>query len=387
MQALERRSPASRIPDLSALSPVLHALARSKRAVPLLYLELTGIERLAARSRERVLASCKREVAAALSTAAGSVLRRRDAIACGPGARWFVALLVGRSVAARARSSVSDAALGLVSARLAASVRARLKNLSATARDIGVIAGWTVLDPVSEVRPLDDLRQAIRGAAVVARIEAQRALVLAAVTHELRTPLMSIIGYAQRLRDDPDRVAIARTRDAAVVVQEAGRLHRLVETLIDAGAWTAGKLALDRRPRAIAPIMRSAWSALPSRPRGARPRLEVRGDARVPVDRERLEQVFINLLDNAVRHSPPSGIVLATINRRAGGCVITVADEGAGFSKRAARSLGTSFATGADGRAGLGLSIARLLVEAHGGTLGLRKRGAGARIEVRLPQC
>ncbi|HZV80293.1 MAG TPA: HAMP domain-containing sensor histidine kinase [Candidatus Binatus sp.] len=387
MKAHERRSPASRIPDLTALSPALRELARSKHAVPLLYLELTGIERLNARSRERTLAACKREVAAALRVAAGSVLRRRDAVACGHGARWFVALLVGRSVAARARSSVSDAELGLVAARLAASVRARLKSLTAAARDIGVIAGWTVLDPVSDVRPLDDLRQAIRGAAVVARIEAQRALVLAAVTHELRTPLMSIIGYAERLRDEPGRAAGARSRDAAIVVQEAGRLRRLVETLIDAGAWTAGKLALDRSPRAIAPIVRSAWKALPSRPREARPRLKVRGDARVAVDRERLEQVFINLLDNAVRHSPASGTVLATIDESAGGCVVAVVDQGSGFSKRAARSLGAPFASGSDGRAGLGLSIARLLVEAHGGTLALRERRGGARIEVRLPQC
>ncbi|MBV8365771.1 MAG: HAMP domain-containing histidine kinase [Candidatus Eremiobacteraeota bacterium] len=369
---------------MDSLSAPLLALAKAQRAVPLLYLELTGIERIDARSRERTLAECKRAVAAALREAAGSVLRRRDAVAAGPGARWFVALLIGRSVAASARASVSDAALGLVASRLAAAVRMRLQGAVQPARDVGVIAGWTVLDPVSGIHPLDDLRQAVRGAAVVARVEAQRALVLAAVTHELRTPLMSIIGYAERLRDEPGRAATARTRDAAVVVEEAARLHRLVETLIDAGAWSAGRLVLDRRAGRLGQIVRSAWRALAGRrPPGIR--FGVRGDARALVDRERLEQVFINLLDNAVRHSPRTGSIRATIESAGGQCAVTIADEGAGFDARAVRALGTEFAPSANGRAGLGLSIARLLVEAHGGSLRVRSSRLGARVEIKLP--
>ena len=362
------------------------ALAAARRSAPLLYLELTGIERVPQNRRRHVLAMYKRAVAAALRAAVGTTLRRSDVVAAGPGARCFVALLVARAVAAPARDGVADAHLGLIAGRLQAAVRAQLHQLAAAekgARDMGVIAGWTVLDPVAPAQPLEDLRQGIRGAAVVARIEAQRALVLAAVTHELRTPLMSILGYAERLRDEQDLAPRMRARFGGIVAREARRLHRLVESLIDTGAWTAGKLVLRRRRVALNALVRSSWAASAAgQPSGAR--VEVSGDARVSADPERLTQVFINLLDNAVRHSPVKARVRVRIARRGDAIIAAVIDEGPGFTQRAARAAGTPFAPGADGRVGLGLSIARLLVEAHGGTLEV-SGGRGARVEVRLP--
>ncbi|HME82695.1 MAG TPA: ATP-binding protein [Candidatus Eremiobacteraceae bacterium] len=372
------------------MAPLL-ALSAARRSAPLLYLELTGIERVPRSRRRRVLATYKRAVAAALRAAVGTALRRSDAIAAGPGAHCFVALLVGRAVAAPARDGVADAQLGLIAGRLRAAVRAQLLELAGaelgqSAGEIGVIAGWTVLDPVAVAQPLEDVRQAIRGAAVVARVEAQRALVLAAVTHELRTPLMSILGYAERLRDEADLTPHARAHYGGIVAREARRLHRLVESLIDTGAWTAGKLVLRRRQLDLQALVRTAWAASAAGARGSRPRLEIRGDARAAVDRERLMQVFINLLDNAARHSPKGARVSVRIARRGDTAVVAVADEGPGFSRRAAGAVGTPFAPGADGRAGLGLSIARLLVEAHGGAVTFgRGRRRGARVCVSLP--
>jgi signal transduction histidine kinase len=271
---------------------------------------------------------------------------------------------------------------------LQATVRSQLRALArdnGTTDSLGVIAGWTVVDPVSEDRPLDGLRQAIRGAAVVARVEAQRALVLAAVTHELRTPLTAILGYAERLRDESDLDTRERMRYGGIVAQEARRLHRLVETLIDAGAWTAGRLALSARPQSLRTLARAAWSALSVDP-GRRICFDVRGDATPVVDPERIQQVFINLLDNAVRHSPASGRVRMRIAASAGIATVHIEDDGSGFSKRAAAALGTPFAPDADGRVGLGLSIARLLVEAHGGSLQLASRPRrGGHLEIRLP--
>jgi len=371
---------------LRALVAPLLALAAARRSAPLLYLELTGIERVPRNRRRHVLAIYKRAVAAALRAAVGTALRRGDVVAAGPGARCFVALLVARAVAAPARDGVADAHLGLIAGRLQAAVRAQLHQLAGAekaARDMGVIAGWTVLDPVAPAQPLEDLRQGIRGAAVVARVEAQRALVLAAVTHELRTPLMSILGYAERLRDEPDLAPRMRARFGGIVAREARRLHRLVESLIDTGAWTAGKLVLRRRRVALNALVRSSWAASAAgQPSGAR--VEVSGDARVSADPERLTQVFINLLDNAVRHSPVKARVRVRIARRGDAVIAAVMDEGPGFTQRAVRAAGTPFAPGADGRVGLGLSIARLLVEAHGGTLEV-SGGRGARVEVRLP--
>lgn len=386
---VERRASESRIPELRALSAPLLELAAARRSAPLLYIELIGIDRIAARRRRAVLAACKREVATALRAATGSVLRRSDVVAAGPGARWFVALLVGRAVDARARAAVDDADLGLIAARLQAVVRAGLRSAAGTrgvSSEISAIAGWTVLDPVSRDRPLDELRQAVRGAAVVARVEAQRAVVLAAVTHELRTPLTSIIGYAERLRDEPGIGAQTRTRYSRIVAEEARRLHRLVESLIDAGAWSAGRLSLRLRRCGLRALARAGWTALAGTTNGRLVRLEMRGETMALVDAERMQQVFINLFDNAVRHSPEGGVVRVRIEGTSKRVTIRISDEGRGFSKRAALGLGTPFAPAADGRVGLGLSIARLLVEAHGGSLAVAaKRGPGACVEIRLP--
>ncbi|HEV2907944.1 MAG TPA: histidine kinase dimerization/phospho-acceptor domain-containing protein, partial [Candidatus Eremiobacteraceae bacterium] len=343
---LERRTAGSRIGELRSLGAPLLDLAATRRSAPLLYLELTGVDRVPAKRRRALLSACKREVATALRGSVGSVLRRNDRVAAGSGARWFVALLVDRAVDAPARGSVNDADLGLIAGRLQAMVRSQLSALArrnGNTGEIGVIAGWTVIDPVSADRPLDGLRQAIRGAAVVARVEAQRAHVLAAVTHELRTPLTAILGYAERLRDETDLDAVQRRQYGAIVAQEARRLHRLVETLIDAGAWTAGRLALAARPHSLRALARAAWASLAGTVPARRVRFTVRGDATPVVDAERIQQVFINLLDNAVRHSPAGGRVHMRIATRAGVTTINVEDEGAGFSKRAAAALGTPF--------------------------------------------
>jgi len=385
----ERRALDSRIAELAALAAPLTRLAAARRSAPLLYIELIGIERVPAGRRTAALAACKRAVASSLRDAVGTVLRRSDAVAAGTHAHWFVALLVDRALAAPARASVDDADLGLVCGRLQAAIRAKLRALERRGTlpaGIGVIGGWTVLDPVSPDRPLAELRQAVRGAAVVARVEARRATVLAAVTHELRTPLTSIIGYADRLRDEPALAPPLRARYSHIVAQEGRRLHRLVESLIDIGAWTAGRLKLSPRQVDVRKLVRAAWGAIGDRASAKSLRLALRGDAAGSLDAERMEQVLINLLDNAARHSPRGGSVRVELRRDKSGCRVTVSDEGPGFTRAAARVLGNEFTPEADGRAGLGLSIARLLVEAHGGTLAIgRGPGRGARLEVRLP--
>lgn len=352
-----------------------------------MYLELTGLERLP-HPRTKALAACKRAVAHGLRECVGTVLRRSDVVAAGAGAQFFVALLVGRALPAPTRRGADDAELGVVSNRVQAAVRTKLHALASSGdsiSDIGVIGGWTVLDPVSEERPLAELRQAIRGAAVVARVEAQRAVVLAAVTHELRTPLTSIIGYAEALRDDPDLAPEQRARYGAIVASEGQRLRRLVEGLIDIGAWSAGKLKLDYSRVQLADVVTRAWAAVAARAVQKAIRFQVAGHAEALVDADRLEQVVINLLDNAIRHSPASGSIVVRIVRTAQGVTIAVTDSGAGFSLRAAKHVGTPFAPGADGRAGLGLSIARLLVEAHGGAFVVRRGSGGARVQISLP--
>lgn len=366
------------------LEAPLRALARARRAAPLLYLELTGLERFAGDEGKVVRAACMRAAAAALRDAVGSTLRQKDPVVAGPGARWFAALLVDRAVGGSSRAAAMDADIGAVADRLRAAVQAGLDVLRverAIPVRVGVRAGWTVIEPRDGERPLAELRHALRGAAVVARVEERRAVVLAAITHELRTPLTSIIGFAERLDEDARKADPKRRRALAIISDEARRLSRLVEGLIDLGSWNAGGLTLHKRPTRLRAVGERAVAAVEDAARARGVAVSKRGDADAHVDRDRILQILVNLLDNAVRHAKPKGWVRLSIARRGRTCFISVVDNGPGLPVATANALGSPFEVGPGGRVGLGLAISKMLVDAHGGTIVAR----GARVTVTLP--
>ncbi|MDQ2818477.1 MAG: HAMP domain-containing histidine kinase [Candidatus Eremiobacteraeota bacterium] len=386
----ERRAALTRIPEIRSLGPPLRRLAEMRRAAPLLYIELGGLPRPSRPDATNIRAICKRTVAASLRASIGSALRRHDAIAAGPGASWFVALLLGRAVAPGLRPKTPDADLGIAAARLRIAVQTALDELE-RARilplHVSVRAGWTVVEPVDRERPLPGLLHAVRGAAVVARVEQRRAVVLAAVTHELRTPLTSISGYVERLRDGTALSKQKRLRYLSVVADEARRLNRLVDGLIDVGAWSAGNLKLHRQQVALAGLVRLAWRTVAERADRRKIRLRVKGAGAANIDRERMLQVLINLLDNAVRYARDGGVVEVQIRAGSGTCDLRVCDDGAGFDRNTLRSVGRPFAAGPGGRKGLGLAISQLLVEAHGGSLGVSgSPDTGGRVLIRWPE-
>jgi signal transduction histidine kinase len=380
----ERRVKAARIPEARALEAPLRALARARRAAPLLYLELTGLETFDGDEGKNARAACMRAAAAALRDSVGLTLRQKDPVVAGPGARWFAALLVDRAVAGSSRAAVMDADIGVVADRLRTAVQGALDRLCAerviSAR-VGVRAGWTVIEPRDGERPLTELRHALRGAAVVARVEERRAVVLAAITHELRTPLTSIIGFAERLDNGAWEAGTKRRRALAIISDEARRLSRLVEGLIDLGAWNAGRLALHKKAVRLRALGQRAAAAVEDVARVRGVTLATCGDAVAEVDPDRILQVLVNLLDNAVRHAKPNGSVRLSISKRGCTCFVSVIDDGPGILPATARTLGSPFAVGPGGRVGLGLAISKMLVEAHGGTLVAR----GSRVTVSLP--
>jgi signal transduction histidine kinase len=384
----ERRHLASRIPEFRALVPPLRDLALRRRAVPLLYLEITGLDGLRPTARKAALRSCKSAVAAALAASAGSVLRRGDTVAAGPNAAWFAALLVGRSIDLARRPVAPDADLVVAATRLRQSVLAAFREEAARGAipaRAGVRAGWTIVEPVDLSSALSELRHAVRGAAVVARIEERRAAFLASVTHELRTPLTAIIGYAERLQTGGGTTVGRMRHDLAIIESEGRRLAWLVEGLIDAGAWGAGSLRLRTEPASIGELADAAWASVGLRHATRKMKYVRHGDATAAADRERMLQIFVNLLDNAARHAKAQ--VSVSIASRAGKIRVSVEDDGAGFAPETLRDFARPFAVGPLGHLGLGLSIARMLVEAHGGTLraSSRRNGGGGCVIALLP--
>ncbi|MDQ6779795.1 MAG: ATP-binding protein [Candidatus Eremiobacteraeota bacterium] len=389
MSASERRTLASRIPELSSVARQLQR-TRAGSAIPLLYVEFCNLDsRRTSAGVRKFRAACKQATAAALKAAVGSILRQNDLVAAGRGGQWFIAVLIGRDIRAKDAGTI-DADLGLAAERLRQNVQTALHALvagNAAGPRVAVRCGWNVFEPASaadsDVR--EALRHAIRGAALVGRVEERRALVLSAVTHELRTPLTSIIGYTERLQSGTTTLT-QRAHWLAIIAEEARRLHRLTEGLIDVGAWSAGGLHLRLARCALRPIADAALKSLADRARDKKVRLTISGDAIARVDRDRVLQILINLLDNALRHTPPGARIGVRVSRNGALALIEVRDGGPGFSSEARSAGATPFSAGSNGKTGLGLAIADVLVKAHGGRLKLGgSNGSGGLVSVTLP--
>jgi two-component system sensor histidine kinase BaeS len=239
--------------------------------------------------------------------------------------------------------------------------------------------------PRERTAELDELAVAFNGMSeqlALAR-EAERSVLLS-VSHDLRTPLTSIRGYAEGIEDG----TIEPRQAAAVVGRESERLERLVGDLLALARLRQGVLDVRREPVDLAAVAREAEERLRPRAREAGVELRVEGGPSPALaDHGRVLQVVTNLLDNAVRVSRRGGAV--TIAAAPGR--VEVSDDGPGIpaeelSRAFERFHLRSRSGGSPDGAGLGLAIVRELSEAMGGAAAVENLpGGGARFTVRLP--
>jgi signal transduction histidine kinase/ABC-type multidrug transport system ATPase subunit len=234
----------------------------------------------------------------------------------------------------------------------------------------------------------EDAERAHQEATALRRTQELQQLFLSRLSHELRTPLTAIRGYASSLlQTDVTWDGESQQRFVSRISTESARLGRLVDDLLDFSAIESNTLRLQLDWCDLALVLDAARACLP--PDRAE-MVELRSAPELPAvwaDHDRLEQVLVNLMDNALRHNPPGTRVCVSTAVDGAGVVITVADDGVGMP--------VDFLAGplepAPGRrsatsgAGLGLSIAKGIVDAHDGTIELERSPAGARFLIRLP--
>ena len=218
--------------------------------------------------------------------------------------------------------------------------------------------------------------------------EKLRAGLLRAVSHDLRTPLTGIIGCSSAILEN-DALSADEVR---VLTQEihgsAMWLRRVTENILSVTRFQSG-VALHTEPEPIEELLGSAIRKF-RRNTGSTLPVRVESDDElllVPMDGLLMEQVFINLLDNAARHAHGATEVTITIHRDAGSVLITVADDGCGIAPERRAGLfepGTPNAA-SDGGMGIGLSVCRAITEAHGGSIGLASAARGAAFVISLP--
>jgi PAS domain S-box-containing protein len=218
---------------------------------------------------------------------------------------------------------------------------------------------------------------------------------LATLSHELRTPLNAILGYARMLQTN----AIApekRTRAIDVIERNAAAQNQLIEDLLDISRITRGQLRLEPALISLASVLREAIEVVRPAAEAKRIALDVDIDpvpVHVTADATRLQQVFWNLLTNAVKFTDQGGRISASIRRLGNDVQVSIADSGAGISPEFLPFVFEPFRqadarlTRGHGGLGLGLSISRRLVELHGGTIAAASAGSGkgATFIVRLP--
>ncbi|MEA2167428.1 MAG: hypothetical protein QOF76_728 [Solirubrobacteraceae bacterium] len=289
----------------------------------------------------------------------------------------------------RARSGDDDAFT-------VAGLRAVALSIEGAHRMVGVVVAYQQGQPILDARRNDALTYGgvalagwlllVGAAALLVRrtlapseaAAAREEAFLADAAHELRTPLAVVQARAERAERDGATAEDLRAIQAAAA-GAAGTVSDMLELArLDAGRALAEREALDLGALVATCVSEREGGAVDLRLDSAAA-VQVRGDERL------LARAVGNLLDNALRHGGSGGVVEVAVSAEDGAGVVRVGDRGPGVAPGQRERVFERFHRGGTGGAGLGLPIARLIAEAHGGTLTLEPDGPGAHFTLRLP--
>ena len=290
------------------------------------------------------------------------------------------------AVAAASASTALAAAL-LVGARIGR----RIRGLEAAATQLSA-GELSARAPASAPRELAHLGESFNTMAesIESLFDARRQLV-AWASHDLRTPVASIQAMLDATED-----GLATVDEYLPALREQTRiLARLIEDLFELARIDAGSLTLELREAQLPQLVAQCMRGLEAEARARQVRLESRLESPMPEVRcapEHVQRVLLNLVTNALRHTPSDGSVLVRAQRRERELEVSVEDTGSGLSTEAQQRMFERFwredasRTRASGGAGLGLAIARGFIEAQGGRIWAENRPeGGARFAFTLP--
>jgi signal transduction histidine kinase len=289
-----------------------------------------------------------------------------------------------------------------VRARSLADAETGVDDTAPPPRKLTIAEAKTVLDRLDESAKVLHERQASLNAALTseaqARAQAERQnsakdQFLAMLGHELRNPLSAINSASAIQAHTTDPALLARSRD--IIERQVRHLTGIVNGLLDVARIASGKVVLAKAAVDLSDIARDAVHALQDSGRADHVRITlVAAPALVWGDETRLAQVVTNLVENAVKYTPPGGRVDVRLDSEPAWITLSVHDTGSGISPELMPRIFDLFAQGertldrAQGGLGLGLTVVRSLVEQHGGTVTATSAGSGkgATFVVRLPR-
>lgn len=266
--------------------------------------------------------------------------------------------------------------------------RAGVEPIVGQDRQLLEAAGRQIAVALERVR----LDEQVEGARVASETNQMRAALFSAVTHDLRTPLASIKTGVTSLLDEEVTHDPSQERELLLtVLEETDRLNRLLGNVLDLAKVRAGALAPLKEQTAVDEVIDAVLHRIGPRLSNVRVRTMFRPDVpEVPADPVQLDQVVTNVVENALRFSPPGGEIQISVAPWQRFVQIRISDQGPGIPTEDRERVFEAFyrrdATDARGGSGLGLAIARAIVLAHGGRI--RIEGApigGTSVVVELP--
>lgn len=245
---------------------------------------------------------------------------------------------------------------------------------------------------IRQSNELDELAIELnRMSARLASLDQERRTFLANVSHELRTPISNVQVTVEALKNGAFEEANLRDRFLQTIEDETKRLTRLIHDLMDLGRLEAGVVQLECQQMSLNKLLNRAINSMELRMQSA----GITTQVNIPTlwlygDPERLLQAFLNLLDNAIKHSKPGSKIEITGRKDGKTILLEIQDQGAGIQSRDLPHIFEQFYTTDPSRQGkghgLGLAIAKRIVEAHQGTITANSTyGQGATFTVRLP--
>ena len=250
----------------------------------------------------------------------------------------------------------------------------------------------------TSARPMQDQDGSFAGSVIVFSDVTELVNALAAkddfvsnVSHEFRTPLTSILGYVELLLDDDDDLTDSQRGPLEIIRRNSERLLTLVSDLLSS---RNGQLLVTPKAVNVAELVRTSVTA--ALPRAAESGIQLRADAperlEAHIDAARISQVLDNLVSNAIKYSPDGGDVVVSLRSEDGHITCSVSDTGMGMSQQDQEEVFAKFFRSAAVRnsaipgVGLGLSISKAIVEAHGGRVSLRSEvGKGTTFTFAVP--
>ncbi|MHB2016279.1 MAG: ATP-binding protein [Candidatus Xenobia bacterium] len=385
------------LPVLTGLYSRVRTELKKREEAGFLFFDVVQFRTLQGKYGKSTCNELLRSLGETLRQQRGRLFRDEDLVAVGaPGADYFVIFLFSPP---RRKEKFSTYDLKLISYRV-------LQKLSNVAKEeaarlgiqdvIDFHSGYTVIQHDAKTRTERLIHEAQKEAALKSQLETVMIQFISNVSHELRTPLTCIRGFTETLLEgglsDPE---LAR-RWLQIINDEAQRLENLIKDLLDISMIEARQVQMRFKKTDIMKMAGDIAAVLEPYAQKSEVKLELdvhnKDIPQVVADEDRLRQVIINLVDNAIKYSPQRSSVRIQLSKNDRDVMLSVIDKGAGIPESELENIFERFYRVEKGRSskysgrGLGLAIAKHIVEAHGGFIRVTSQvGKGSNFTINLP--